>query len=132
MFLACVPERVWCLKWIFLMRIVIHQGQRIGFQKSEIFVSPNMLAKDKSIVGEILGIAIVDFPGVYLGSAMDFKTSMLSFAGRCTLVKHALSAIPIHLFTLFRAPSYFVNQVSGLTAPFSWRKGGDPGIYWRS
>ena len=35
---------------------------------------------------------------------------MLSFAGRCTLVKHGSSAIPIYLFSLFRAPSYFCQS----------------------
>ena len=53
--------------------------QRINFQKSEIFVSPNMLAKDKPIVREILGIAIVDSPGIYLGSAMDFKIKKVTY-----------------------------------------------------
>ena len=39
---------------------------------------------------------------------------------------------PIYLFSHFRVPVFFVNQIISLISKFQWKKGGDKGIYWRS
>lgn len=101
---------------------------------------------------EVLGVKIVEKPGIYLGANLDFlgrksdlfkrvlnrvedrlanwKWSYLVFAGRVTLVKHVLSTIPIYLFSNFRAPLYFLNQMRSIIITFLWGRGDRRGISW--
>lgn len=47
-----------------------------------------------------------------------------------TLVKYVLSTIPICLFSVFKAPSYFISKVRSIIIRFSWGKGDGGGISW--
>lgn len=46
------------------------------------------------------------------------------------LVKHTLSAFPIFLFSVFRAPDYFISKVKSIIIRFLWGKGDGGGIPW--
>lgn len=61
----------------------------------------------------------------------DWCTPSLNFASRLVLVKHTLSSIPVYLFSVFRAPSYFVSKVRSLMVQFLWGKGDRGGVCWR-
>lgn len=47
------------------------------------------------------------------------------------LAKHTLSTIPIYLFSIFRAPAYFVQKVRRMLIRFLWGKGDGGGICWK-
>lgn len=48
-------------------------GQKINFNKSELFVSPNMHSDEVLNLKRIFGVKCVDKPGIYLGANMDFS-----------------------------------------------------------
>ena len=75
----------------------------------------------------MLGINIVQKPGIYKGS----DNRLVSFAGRLILVKHTLSAISIHLFSVFRAPAYFCFKSEKYCYQFLWKKGTSKGVCWK-
>lgn len=109
--------------------------------------------EDREALKKVFGIRIVEKPGVYLGSELDFtrrkgdlfkrilnrfhtrlanwRTPTLSFPSRLVLVKHTLSSIPVYLFSVFRAPCYFVAKVRSLMVRFLWGKGDGGGISWK-
>lgn len=96
-------------------------GQKINFNKSELFVSPNMHSDEVLNLKRIFGVKCVDKPGIYLGANMDFslrkgslfskvldrvgaklsswKAPLLSFSSRLVLAKHALLTIPSYLLS---------------------------------
>lgn len=55
--------------------------QRINCKKSEIFVSPNMAMEERGVLKEVFGIRIVDKPGLYLGSDLDFTRRKWELSG---------------------------------------------------
>lgn len=65
-------ERAWCFKW--LLDVYCKQaGQKVNFDKSELFVSPNMRLDDVDILKRIFCVKCVDKPGVYLGANLDLS-----------------------------------------------------------
>lgn len=115
-------------------------GQRINAFKSEVFCSPNMKVEERDFISSVFGIRIVEKPGVYLGSSLDFtrkkgdlfgrildrfsawlaswRTPQLAFTSRLVLVKHTFSNVPIYLFSVFRAPTYFVDAIRKIIVGF--------------
>lgn len=101
-----------------------------------------MMGWEREFLAKVLGIKIVDKLGIYLGSRLDtngrkgdifrrllermqgklgkFNTSSLDFGGRLIIAKHTLSTIPIYLFSVFRAPGYFIDKVRSLIVQFLW------------
>ena len=93
-------------------------GQSINYQKSLLFVSPNVPRGRKNALHFRCGIPLTDNLGKYLGvplihSKMDkrtfkdvlektqnrlsgWKTRLLNLAGRVTLVKHVTSCLPMY------------------------------------
>ncbi|XP_058217176.1 uncharacterized protein LOC131328056 isoform X2 [Rhododendron vialii] len=51
-----------------------HFWQRINFNKSELFTSPNMRSPEVFNLKRIFGVRNVDRPGIYLGASMDFSS----------------------------------------------------------
>ena len=116
-------------------------------------MSPNMSMVDRADLAHIFDMKIVDKPGIYLGADMDFskkkddlfsgifskfqkklagwKTALLTFAGRVTLIKHALLAISLYLLSVFKAPSYFFKRVQSLVTKFLWKPSTQKGICWK-
>lgn len=47
------------------------------------------------------------------------------------LAKHTLTAVPVYLFSVFRAPLYFIKQVKRVASGFLWGKGEGRGIHWK-
>lgn len=143
-------EEVWCLRWI-LDAFCAFAGQRINKGKSELFVSPNMKVVHRVFLTHVFGVKIVDRPGVYLGADLDFtkrkgalfqrildrvrhrlanwRMGSLPFPGRLVLAKHTLKAVPIYLFSAFRALKYLIKQVKKVVAGFLWGKGEGRGIH---
>lgn len=65
-------EHAWCFKW--LLDVYCKQaGQKVNFDKSELFVSPNMRLDDVDILKRIFGVKCVDKPGVYLGANLNLS-----------------------------------------------------------
>lgn len=145
-------DHAWCLKWI-LDVYCAQAGQKINFNKSELFISPNMKYQEVSYLKRIFGVKCVDRPGVYLGANMDFpmqkgsffskilervgaklslwKAPLLAFPSRLILVKHVLLSIPNYLLSVFRAPTYFLNKVKTAASCFLWHGENEKGIVWR-
>lgn len=134
-------EHAWCLKWV--LDVYCQQaGQRINFNKSELFTSPNMSSQEVFNLKRIFGVRTVDRPGIYLGASIDFslrkgksfsrtlyrigmklgmwKAPLLPFSLRLVLAKHVLLTIPKYLLLVFRAPAYFLNKVKKVVSRFLW------------
>lgn len=84
-------------------------GQKVNFNKSEVFLSPNAKPEMREFLFEVLRVKVVDKPGVYLGAELGcvkrkgglfqkvldrigsrlacWRKNYLAFAGRVTLVK---------------------------------------------
>lgn len=61
-FMEYLKEHAWCLKWV--LDIYCQQaGQRINFNKSELFVSPNMSVEDRNTLSSIFGVKEVEKTG---------------------------------------------------------------------
>ncbi|KAJ4754476.1 RNA-directed DNA polymerase (reverse transcriptase)-related family protein [Rhynchospora pubera] len=53
-----------------------------------------------------------------------WKSKFLSFAGRLTLVKSVLTAMPLHYMQVIRLPKWVINQIDKMRRNFLW-KGND-------
>ncbi|XP_058217173.1 uncharacterized protein LOC131328056 isoform X1 [Rhododendron vialii] len=131
-----------------------HFWQRINFNKSELFTSPNMRSPEVFNLKRIFGVRNVDRPGIYLGASMDFssrkgslfsrtlyrigmkvgmwKAPLLPFSLRLVLAKHVLLTIPNYLLLFFRAPAYFLNKVKRVVSRFLWYGEREKGLVWRN
>lgn len=129
-------EHAWCLKWV--LEVYCQQaGQKINFNKSELFTSPNMKTQQMHDLKCIFGVRLVERPGLYLGANLDFssrkgslfsrildrvgsklslwKAPLLSFLSRLILVKHVLMSILRYMLSIFQAPVYFLNKVKSVS-----------------
>lgn len=61
----------------------------------------------------------------------NFNKSVLDFGGRLILAKHTLATIPIYLFSVFKAPDYFVSKVESIIVQFLWGRGEGKGVCWK-
>ncbi|KAL4271167.1 hypothetical protein GQ457_13G010790 [Hibiscus cannabinus] len=116
-------------------------GLHINIKKSRLFginVAQDTLMAWSSAIGSVVG----SFPSEYLGLPLgvrrnstalwdplikklsscmtSWKSSQLSFAGRITLVKSVMSAVPIYYMSLFRMSSGVCNRITGMVSNFLW------------
>lgn len=130
-------------------------GQRINTAKSGIIFGKYISANLKVSISRVLGIQQWDNPGKYLGLPADWgraknralgwirekilekiegwKESLLNQAGKETLIKAVLQAIPTYAMAVIRFPLNFCNKICSDIANFWWNSGGRRrGIHWKS
>lgn len=130
-------------------------GQRINLAKSGIICGKFMEHRAKVQMTATLHMQLWDNPGKYLGlpaewgrskvSALSWireriemkiegwKECLLNQAGKETLIKAVLQAIPTFAMSMVRFPKNFCAQICSSIARFWWRAGGkERGIHWKS
>ncbi|KAL9678847.1 hypothetical protein QQ045_016698 [Rhodiola kirilowii] len=107
----------------------------------------------KNQIKKALGVAVVDKHSKYLGlptviglnkrevfgridevmqkKLTDWKHMILSFAGKETLIKSSLQAVPIFAMQCFKVPKTFCNSMLASELRFLWsNNGNDRSIHW--
>ncbi|KAH0710893.1 hypothetical protein KY284_012320 [Solanum tuberosum] len=115
-------------------------GQMINKAKSLFMVHSNAFKSTKDIIKRITGfkqkeglITYLGFP-LYIGrprfiyfsdliekvvnKIIGWKTKVLSYGGRATLIKHVLQSLPIHLASAISPTSSIIKQIQSLMAEF--------------
>lgn len=128
-------------------------GQKVNYSKSELIGSSNMDRNMISVCGNFLGMKIVEGIPKYLGLPLnvdrsktkmfhwleekiqgkfkEWNTSLLSCAGKETLIKACIQAYPIYAMTCFRLPSSLCDKWCANALRFWWANGvKDKGIHW--
>ncbi|XP_058076338.1 uncharacterized protein LOC131224915 [Magnolia sinica] len=114
---------------------------RINMAKSKVF-SVNCSDEELSSYAEIFGCSPASFPTSFVDLPLDigpppksmwdkvvekfqkllarWKCRCLSMGGRLTLIKAALSNIPIYFMSLIRCPSSVLDRIDKLRRDFLW------------
>ncbi|CAL1405408.1 unnamed protein product [Linum trigynum] len=117
-------------------------GQRVNFNKSAMYVSPNIRRDKAQRLGERAGITLTNDLGRYLGlktingritkgryqelilriqqKLATWKTNHLSVAGRITLVKSITSSMAIYPMFTERLPTAICNSLDRINRQFVW------------
>ncbi|PNX71213.1 ribonuclease H [Trifolium pratense] len=117
-------------------------GQLVNMQKSEIIFSKMVPNEVKVEVNHILPMTRVDHFSKYLGMPTDigrskqqifnyikdrvwkklkgWKEKNLSYAGRGTLLKAVIQAIPTYIMSCFLLPKGLCKQIESMTSNFWW------------
>lgn len=126
LFMQFKGEEVWCLQWL-LNAFCEQFGLSINISKSELYISPNFGGRERGILESIFRFKVVPNPGIYLGASLHYsgrtkkevfnslvekvscklqgwKCRLLTFVGRCIMVKHVLQTVPIYLMSVFKIP----------------------------
>ncbi|CAM8885121.1 unnamed protein product [Rhodiola kirilowii] len=130
-------------------------GQKVNVTKSEICFSRNVSTDLKKGICDELGMRQVSSFSKYLGLPVVFsnnktdifkfvvermwqkvqgwKEQTLSMAGKETLIKSVLQAIPSFAMMCFKIPVSICKRLAGIVCKYWWNnKGGDKCIYWGS
>ncbi|KAL9677306.1 hypothetical protein QQ045_005534 [Rhodiola kirilowii] len=130
-------------------------GQQVNYQKSEIAGSYNIYSNMLCFVGEYLGMKTVAKHSKYLGlplfmgqskvevfkwleekmakQVQDWKAILLSSAGKETLIKACLQALPLYAMNCFTEPKTLCDKFLSLAMRFWWGSNlKDKGIHWVS
>lgn len=116
--------------------------QKINFDKSVLWFSPNVKMKFRKYVQSIMGMSLVSSLGNYLGipsslsrsKNRDFarikdklwkvvqgwKANLFSVGGKEVLIKSVTQAIPTYVMSYFKLPSSFCLELSKIIACFWW------------
>lgn len=128
-------------------------GQAINFRKSNIMFSGGLMEDRGNRLASILGVRKVQHHAIYLGipttmgrsrSAIfrvlvnrvekklkDWKSKMLSQAGKLTLIKSVAQAIPTYLMSCFKIPDGVINKIRAAIIRFWWgQQGEEKRTYW--
>lgn len=128
-------------------------GQVINFAKSGIFFSSNMGAMDKQLICDFMNIDLLRGDAKYLGlpsfwgrskaeaytflvekslkKMQGWKLKMLNQAGKETMLKSVVQAIPSYAMACFLLPKKLCNKLDTLSRNFWWK--GNPedrGVCW--
>ncbi|XP_015159877.1 uncharacterized protein [Solanum tuberosum] len=117
-------------------------GQLVNKDKSHFMVHSNAFNSTRDRIKRITGFKQKEGPITYLGCPLyigrprityfsdlinkvvnritGWKTKILSYGGRNTLVKHVLQSLPIHLVSAISPPSTVIKQIQNLMADFFW------------
>jgi hypothetical protein len=117
-------------------------GQHINMSKSTIFFSKNCKSSTKDAVNGILHLALIPSRAKYLGIPLfmhkskkesfidikdkilaripSWKARLLSQAGKTTLVKSVINAIPTYLMSLFLLPKSLCDSINSCIRKFWW------------
>ena len=134
-----------------------HSGQRVNFQKSKMFISPNVPQREATNLSRICGMVTTKDLGTYLGVPLihgrvrknhfnhiinkmqrklsGWKASVLSLAGRATLVQAVTSSIPTYTMQTMKFPMSVCKHIDKINSNFLWGKNGDKNkihlVKWR-
>ncbi|KAG7566501.1 Reverse transcriptase domain [Arabidopsis suecica] len=117
-------------------------GQKVSLEKSKIFFSDNVSRDLGRLISEESGIASTRELGRYLGMPIlqkrinkdtfgdilekmssrlsGWRERTLSFAGRLTLTKAVLTAIPVHSMSTIILPKSTLKQLDKISRSFLW------------
>ncbi|KAL9678129.1 hypothetical protein QQ045_015968 [Rhodiola kirilowii] len=130
-------------------------GQKVNVTKSEICFSRNVSPELKGRICELLDMRQVNSFSKYLGLPVAFsnnktelfkfivdrtwqkvqgwKEQTLSMAGKETLIKSVLQALPTYAMMFFKLPVSLCKRLAGIVSKYWWNnKGGDKCVYWGS
>ncbi|CAM8943685.1 unnamed protein product [Rhodiola kirilowii] len=129
-------------------------GQRINLEKSEICFSRNSPAHIRDEVCRVIGVRQVGSHSKYLGLPLifgqrktdsfrcivekvwrkinDWKSKLLSAAGREVLVKAIIQAMPAYMMSVYQFPKAILVELNKLIQQFWWNKKEGHGISWLS
>ncbi|KAL4323307.1 hypothetical protein GQ457_11G024900 [Hibiscus cannabinus] len=131
-------------------------GQRINFDKSTIFFSPNTPTAHRRQISSVLGVSEVFDPGIYLGVPLKIgknKTDafgfvnetvdkridgwtkrLLSFGGMEIFLKSVAQALPQYIMSCYLLPRTVTDRVTSSMHRFWWKgkanKRGWPLMAW--
>lgn len=116
-------------------------SQRVGPAKSSVWFSNSTDLVRKSMVAYILQVPLEADPGQYLGAPVTctrdsfqflitrvsdklqtWKCSILSQAGRITLIKSVILALPVYYMATTKIPVGVINAINALIRRFFWGK----------
>ncbi|XP_059284799.1 uncharacterized protein LOC132038092 [Lycium ferocissimum] len=125
-----------------LTQYELNSGQLINKEKSCFLVADDISTKRKNIILRNLNFQEKQFPITYLGCPLFFgrkkiqyfteaatkiiqkvdswQGKMLSIGGKIVLIKHVLSAMPIHLLSICQPPKNILQQIEKVFANFFW------------
>ncbi|KAL9675120.1 hypothetical protein QQ045_003321 [Rhodiola kirilowii] len=128
-------------------------GQQVNFQKSEICSSKNIEEVLLYVMGEYMGMAVVEKHSKYLGLPLvvkqnkaevfrwledkvskkiqDWGALLLSAAGKETLIKSCIQSVPIYTMSCFKLSKTLCEKMTAMTVNFWWNNSTkDRGIHW--
>jgi hypothetical protein len=128
-------------------------GQLVNMDKSEIMFSKKVPPDNKTNIGQILPMNMVEHFSKYLGMPTQmgrskkqvfsyiqdrvwkkikgWKAHHLSFAGRSTLIKAVAQAIPTYIMSCFLLPKELCNHIERMVCRFWWGSNTDTRkIHW--
>ncbi|KAL1548779.1 hypothetical protein AAHA92_16968 [Salvia divinorum] len=119
-----------------------YSGHRVSINKTQLFFSPNTDADTAMKIESILHFKVVDNLGMYLGIPIihgratyatfryiidkvrrrlnGWSAASLSMAGRVTLAKAVLSAIPNYCMQAVMLPANVIDEIEKLIRRFVW------------
>ncbi|CAN1227539.1 Putative ribonuclease H protein At1g65750 [Linum grandiflorum] len=117
-------------------------GQELNQEKSSIYFSANVPQETKDRIVDTLGFTNHDNHTAYLGvptewgrskketfgflldrlaaKASCWKCRLLSHAGKMTLIKGVLQAVPSYIMSLFLLPKYITKRMTSMIHNFFW------------
>ncbi|XP_012848325.1 PREDICTED: uncharacterized protein LOC105968242 [Erythranthe guttata] len=144
------PQSVTSLKEI-INKYERSSRQKTNMTKSGLYLGKGATAFKVQVEG-ILGIKTKDFPIIYLGvpvsvgrnKAVDYeflvskirmklegwKTRLLSFGGKITLIKSVLASVPVYTLACSYVPKSVLNRIEQLMAMFLWSSRGAARFHW--
>ncbi|KAL9681127.1 hypothetical protein QQ045_012908 [Rhodiola kirilowii] len=151
-FLKATREAVTGIKKL-LTAYELVAGQKVNYSKSEIVFSKNVVEDLKEELSSSLQVNTVQCHTKYLGLPMifshrkrevfkaieeriskraeDWKSKILSGAGREVLIKAVLQAIPLYAMSCFKIPILVCKRLISTFLGFWWRSDGhNKGIHW--
>ncbi|KAL9691023.1 hypothetical protein QQ045_011440 [Rhodiola kirilowii] len=131
----------------------IISGQKVNLSKSEIFFGGNVPESDRDRICEILGVRQVNSMSRYLGLPVAFghnrtelckyiveriwkkvqgwKEKTLSIAGKETLIKAVLQAMPTYAMSCFKIPESLIKRIVSIISNYWWSNSKlGRGIFW--
>ncbi|KAL8462267.1 hypothetical protein ACS0TY_033349 [Phlomoides rotata] len=126
-------------------------GQCINLNKSDIMFSAGISDERGESLVEVLGVRRVLYHSIYLGVLIPrgctsifldlvdrvtkklrgWKSKTLSFAGKLTLIKSIVQAIPTYLMTCFKIPQTIIEQIEAYIVHFLWgQKADEKRVHW--
>ncbi|CAN1761942.1 Putative ribonuclease H protein At1g65750 [Linum perenne] len=138
---------------IIMQRYCVVSGQAVNTEKSAIFFSQNTPDDQKMLVANCLQVPIDATMGKYLGvptdwgntkkqtfcfilerlaaKAQSWSSILLSHAGRETMIKSVLQAIPAYIFSCFKLPKVLIKKMDAILVNFWWTgEGNRKTIHW--
>ncbi|KAH9750080.1 zf-RVT domain-containing protein [Citrus sinensis] len=137
----------------FLHRYEAVSGQLISQAKSSFYIGKPAPASCRTIVYSVTGFQRRQLPFIYLGCPIftgclkisyfddmvrkvremisGWANRLLTFGGKLILIRHVLSALPLHLFHVLHPPSTVIQSLERLFTRFLWSDSeGRRRIHW--